>query len=373
MNKQLKKILFALSTIAITTTTHAKTEFNGDVVNGIPVITKLDTADLAPAKRHEFYFQSSQNSLGQHWYVPVIVIKGASDGKKMLLNSSIHGNELNGLQIIHEIIDRLNPTELKGTIVAVPGANPAGMLGATRSIPVRDDNDMQTNLNRFFPGKEHGNVAERHAWLLWNKLYAGNVDYAYDLHSNITNAQFPLFIYADYSKPQIRRIAELIPADIIDTDENGAKGTLETTFVLAGIPAITLEAGQAQQYNSDYINRSVTGIRNMMIDLKMIQGSIGKTAKQNNAFYGNTVYEHLARASGQIEPKLKVGDPVKKGQVVIIQRDPLGKVIMEYKAEADGVIAALTTDVLRTNGNYLFFVSTQRNDSECKKGCWITR
>ena len=104
MNKQLKKILFALSTIAITTTTYAKTEFNGDVVNGIPVITKLDTADLAPAKRHEFYFQSSQNSLGQHWYVPVIIIKGASDGKKMLLNSSIHGNELNGLQIIHEII-----------------------------------------------------------------------------------------------------------------------------------------------------------------------------------------------------------------------------------------------------------------------------
>ncbi len=373
MNKTLINLSLAASIIMMTMPANAKTEFNGDIINGIPVITKLDTADLAPAKRHEFYFQSSQNSLGQHWHVPVIVIKGVTDGKKILLNSSIHGNELNGLQIIHEIINDLNPAELKGTVVAVPGANPAGMLGATRSIPVRDDNDMQTNLNRVFPGKEHGNVAERHAWLLWNKLYAGNVDYVYDLHSNITNAQFPLFIYADYSKPQIRRIAELIPADIIDTDENGAKGTLETTFVQAGIPAITLEAGQAQQYNADYINRSVIGIRNMMIDLKMIPGSIGKTAKQNNAFYGNTIYEHLARASGQIEPKFKVGDSVKKGQVVIIQRDPFGKVIKEYQAEADGVIAAMTTDMLRTNGNYLFFVSTQRNDAECKKGCWFTR
>ena len=365
--------LIASVAILIGSYTQAATEYNGDKVGGVPVITKLDVADLAAGKRHEFYFQSSQNSLGQYWYVPVIVVKGSSSGKKILLNSSVHGNELNGLQVIHNVLSTLDPAELKGIVVAVPGANPAGMLGMSRTIPVRDDNDMQTNLNRVFPGKENGNVAERHAWLLWNKLYAGNVDYAYDLHTNISNAVFPVFVYADYSKPEIRRIAEMIPADLIDTDTNGAKGTLETTFVQAGIPAITLEMGEARHINTDYVNRSTTGIRNMMIDLKMLSGTLGATAKDAKAVYGNTIYEHVARASGQIEIKLNVGDPVKKGQLVIVQRDPFGKTVKEYHAEADGVIAAITTDPLRTNGNYLFFIITQRNDAECKGGCWFTR
>lgn len=349
------------------------TQYNGDKIEGVPVITKLDVADLAPGKRHNFYFRSSQNSLGQYWYVPVIVTKGAEPGKKILLNSSIHGNELNGLQVIRKITDSVDPAELKGTIVSVPGANPAAMLSATRSIPVRDDNDMQTNLNRVFPGKENGNMAERHGWLLWNQLYAGNVDYAIDLHTNIANATFSLFLYADYSKPEVVRIAKAFPADIINTDMNGAAGTLETTFVRAGIPAITLEMGEAQHRNNDYINRSATGIRNLMIDLNMLAGTPDNSSRNPNIFLGNTTYEHLARAAGQVETELEVGDLVKKGQLVMVQRDPFGNVVKEYHAESDGVIAAMSSDALRTNGNYLFFVLTQRNDAECKKGCWLTR
>lgn len=371
--KSIAKTVFACTLLTVGVGVNAQTQYNGDKVDGIPVITKLDVNDLEAGKRHEFYFQSSQQSLGQHWYVPVIVIKGASDGKKILLNTGIHGNELNGLQVIHDVIEGLDPQKLSGTIVAVPASNPSGMLNATRSIPVRDDNDMQTNLNRVFPGEENGNIAQRHAWLLWNNLYAGNADYVYDLHSNIVFAQFPVFVYADYSNPEIRRMAELIPADIIDTDENGAKGTVETTFVRAGIPAITLEVGESRQFGQDYVERSVTGIKNMMVDLKMIEGTISQTAETQKSFKGNTVYDHQARASGVIEPLVKLGDMVKAGQVIIVQRDMFGKVIHEYKAEADGMIAALTTDALRNHGNYLFFVLTQRDDAECKTGCWFTR
>lgn len=371
--KKCKALLVFCLITTISLFSHAATEYNGDTINGIPVITRLDTTDLQAGKRHHFYFQASENSLGQHWYVPVIVVKGAEDGKKIFLNSSIHGNELNGLQVIHEVISTLDPATLKGTVIAVPGANPAGMLSATRSIPVRDDNDMQTNLNRVFPGEEHGNIAQRHAWLLWNKLYAGNVDYFYDLHTNITNAQFQLFVYADYSNAEIRRIAEWIPANHIDTDINGAKGTLETTLVRAGIPAITLEMGEAQHYNADYINRAATGIRNLMIDLKMITGTPGSTAKTHHAFYGNTVYEHLAREAGFVEPKANLGDIVTKGQLIMVQRDAFGNVVKEYHAQANGALVAITTDTLRNYGNYLFFILEQRDDEECKGGCWITK
>lgn len=373
IKKSIAKTVFACSLLTAGVGANAQTQYNGDKVGGIPVITKLDVNDLEAGKRHDFYFQSSQQSLGQSWYVPVIVIKGASDGKKILLNTGVHGNELNGLQVIHDVIKEIDPQKLSGTLVAIPASNPAGTLSATRTIPVRDDNDMKTNLNRVFPGEENGNIAQRHAWLLWNNLYAGNADYVYDLHSNIILGQFPVFVYADYSNAEVRRMAEMIPADMIDTDQQGTKGTLETEFVRAGIPAITLEIGEARQFGQDYVKRSVIGIHNMMIDLKMLEGTITQTAETQKSFVGNTIYDYQARASGVIVPFVKLGDKVKAGQVIVVQKDIFGKVVHEYKSEADGVIAALTTDALRNYGNYLFFVLTQRDDAECEKGCWLTR
>lgn len=348
--------------------THAATLYTGDVLNGVPVISQLDVADLDPGKVHRFMFQGASNGLAQHWYVPVMVAKGGQPGGKLGLQAAVHGDELNGIRVIQQVFADLDLTKLKGSVVGVIGANPSGMMSNNRNWQLTDDGGSTLDFNRIWPGKEEGNTAEQQAWRLWNKVWSGNVDRFVDMHTQSTGTEFPLFIYADYSKQNIKELAELFPADQIKADP-GEKGSVETTFVEHGIPAITLEIGKPKAYQPDLIARGVMGIHNVMVKYEMLPGNLGTTSKEQQTYVGNQITSIRAQEGGFADVLVKIGDEVTKGQKVAIQRNAFGDIIKEYQATESGKVLSVGTDPMREARALLVRILWQDPDPKCQNGC----
>lgn len=364
----MRKLTLAVSLALTAMAAQAATVYTGDKVQGVPVISQLDVADLAPGKTHRFMFQGTSDGIGQHFYVPVVVAKGAKAGPKLVLNSGNHGDEVNGIRAVQKVMAGLDAAKLSGTVVAVTGSNPNAINRVTREWATYNDGGASANFNRLFPGKEKGTAPEQHAWLMWNKLWQGNVDYVLDFHTQSTGTDFPFFIYADYRDPRVERIAELFPADQIKKDP-GEKGSTETEFVSAKIPAVTLELGSPRKFDTDMIDRGVEGTRNVMVDLKMIDGKIGRTAKTAKAFVGNDMTTIRAEQGGYAEILVKLGDMVKKDQVVARQLNVFGDSVKEYKAPADGKVLSTGTDAVREPRGTLVRLLIQNPDAKCDKGC----
>jgi uncharacterized protein len=230
-----------------------------DMIGGVPVIEKLDVEALPRGKVYRFWFKGMDTSAGQAWYVPVIVNRGKEAGPRLLLNSGIHGDELNGIRVVQMVTPEVDPQKLSGTIIGIPGLNVPGMLRGNRNYIMSDDGGSAANLNRMMPGDEtKGDATSRFAGRVWQKLWMGNVDYVIDLHSQSRGTAYPTFVYADPRNDKVRMIADLIAPDVIKYDA-GEKGSVETEFVRANIPAVTFEIGRAGVWQHELIDRSVLG------------------------------------------------------------------------------------------------------------------
>lgn len=110
----------------------AETLYTGDKVQGVPVISVLDVTTLSPGQ-HRFMFEGVETGTGQRWYVPIMVAKGAADGKKVLLQAGVHGDEINGVRIVQKAMAQLEPAKMKGTVIGVIGPNRSGLERVSRT------------------------------------------------------------------------------------------------------------------------------------------------------------------------------------------------------------------------------------------------
>ncbi|MGL5268061.1 MAG: succinylglutamate desuccinylase/aspartoacylase family protein, partial [Plesiomonas shigelloides] len=125
--------------------------FTEDRIDGKAVVSHLNSADL-PTGRHLFYFRPQDMASGQGWYVPVSVIQGARPGKRLLITSGVHGDELNGVLCVQQLMRELDPAQISGTITLVSGMNVPGILAGSRDFIPSDPDASPVNLNRLFPG-----------------------------------------------------------------------------------------------------------------------------------------------------------------------------------------------------------------------------
>lgn len=351
----------AVATVALSAgMASAETVYTGDTLLGYPVIEKLDVADLETGA-HRFYFRALGDAIGGYQHVPVLVTKGAEDGPKLVLQSSLHGDELAGVAVIHEVMPQIDPATLKGAVVAVPGANPVGMLNHSRYFVSPGSGGSQTNLNRVMPGSEtSSDDGKRFAYALWNKLYAGNADVVLDLHTQSRGTAYPFFVYADLRDEGVARIAKVLPADQIK-DDVGLDGTFETEMVKAGVPAVTVELGAPKVYDEDMTARGAQGVYNTMIEFGMIEGDIEMMGVET--FFGNDMTSIRATEGGFGEILVDLNQDVVEGELVAVQRNAFGEVIAEYKAPWDGKVLAVGTDPMRAPGALMVRMLRQAEDS----------
>jgi len=347
--RTIAKILAASSAAAalcLATAANAQTAYTGDIIQGKQVISALDVNDLEPGKKHHFFFQGVQMGSGQHWYLPVVVAKGARPGKRILLISGVHGDELSPVDVVQRTMAQLDPAQMSGTVLAVYDVSRPAMEGTTRKWPSAQSGGTLIDLNRVWPGNEEGtNAPTRHAGLVFNRLFKPNADYALDNHTAATGGDFTAFIFAKMDQPEIRAMAELFPIEQIKNDP-GYEGTLETALVEAGIPALTTEVGGPRSFDRRIIPMFVEGTLNVLKHHGVIQGSIGRTADDADTFVGNAFSSVRATHGGFLELKVDLPDAVVPGQQVAVQRNSFGEIVAEYHSEVTGQVSWLHRDAM---------------------------
>jgi uncharacterized protein len=364
-------VVTALIGIAIASASaHAATVYTGDTIQGKRVINQLDVDDLEPGRKHSFFFQGVQMGTGQHWYLPVVVAKGAKPGKKILLISGVHGDEVSPVDAVQRTMAALDPAQMSGTVTAVYDVSRPAKEGTTRMWPAAQWGGQLIDLNRVWPGNEAGgNAPVRHAGLVFNRLFKPNADYALDYHTAATGGDFTAFIFAKLGKPEVRAMAELFPIEQIKSDP-GYPGTLETSLVEAGIPALTIEIGGPRSYDRRMIPMFVEGGLNVLKLHGVIQGPMGRTAKDADTFYGDAFHTVRATHGGFLELLVDLRDKVTAGQKVAIQRNSFGEVVREYATDVAGEVSTIQRDAMIEPGTRVMQVLHDSPDPKCDgDGC----
>lgn len=340
----------------------AATERVGSI-DGIAIIDRLDVGDLPAGAVQRFWFRAGETALAQGWYVPVIVVKGARPGPRLLLTAGIHGDELNGIDVIHQLVANLDPATLAGTVVAVPGLNTPGLLQSQREW-TPDDSRSQPNLNRVMPGKDGGEGVDDYAGRLWSRVFRPNADQAVDLHTQSRGTEYGLYAFA--STPRARVMAELMAPDILKLDQ-GEKGTMENELVRAGVPAITLELGGPEVFNAAMVKRGVAGITNLMHEMEMLDGPA--VARSPATFVANSIEVVRAPRAGFAHLLVPLGGAVTKGQPVATISDAFGRITDTVAAPRDGRVNTIATDPRRQRGGMLMRIVWWSEDPKCAMGC----
>ncbi|NVJ70690.1 MAG: succinylglutamate desuccinylase/aspartoacylase family protein [Alphaproteobacteria bacterium] len=323
----------------------------GDRVEGLPVITSLAVENL-PTGRHDYYFRAGWRNTGAPIHVPVAVVKGAAEGTRLMLTAAVHGDELNGIGVLHKLLASLDAATLKGTVIAVPGVNPPGIMANNRRFPVSTGGGSLVDLNRNFPGRggDEGSIAGRYVGALWEGLIKPNADIAVDLHTQTRGSAYPLFVFADFGNYQAKAAAFALGPDMIKND-SGQEGTVETSLVKEGIPAVTFEVGAPKVFQRDLIDRAVWGLRNLMRSHHMLAGKVEEPPVK--PIVGSAYTNVFAGRGGIAVLHVGLKERVARGQVVATLYDAFGRELEKYTAPHDGWVLAVATDPMREAGSML--------------------
>jgi predicted deacylase len=332
------------------------TVYSGDTIQGKKVVSALDLNDLKPGKKHSLYFQGVQMPTGQHCYVSVTVAKGAKPGKRVVLVSGVHGDEMSSVHTVQTVMNQLDPAEMFGTVMAVTDVSSPALEGMQRRWPNQGRGIDLIDMNREWPGNENGTTAaSRHAGLLFNRLLRPNADVAIDFHTGTTGFEVTAFNIAGMDVPEVKAMVELYPVGQI-FDNHVYPGVLHNAFMDVGIPAFTPEIGAARVLNPEMISLFVEGTLNVLKHHGILAGPLGRTGKDVGVFIGNSALPILATQGGLVEHLVKLNDKVEPGQKVAIQRNSFGEVVAEYTSSVAGEVTGQRSDAMSEPGNPLVFI-----------------
>lgn len=301
---------------------------------------ELNVDALPSGEIHRRYIKLAEDGVGMSIRVPVLIAKGKKKGPVIGIVAALHGNELNGIPLIHRLFHDLKCEKMKGTVVAVIVANLPGLLLHQRSFNDGED------LNRIFPGKLDGNCSQLYAYNLLHRIIKG-FDYMIDLHTASFGRVNSLYIRANMGDPVIKRMAELLQPQII-LHNPAPKQTLRGQAIALGIPALTLEIGNPHRIQKDLVRTSLIGIKNILRDFKILSGPI--SSKNVETLHCETSFWMYTQEGGFLETIFPVATVVQKGECLARMRNIFGDVVKEYKAPCDGVIIGRSVNPVAQSG-----------------------
>jgi predicted deacylase len=309
---------------------------------------ELDLEQLAPNTKHRIWLTMIDDGMSHPVAIPVIVVRGQQAEPVLGLIAAIHGNELNGIKVIQEIVEDIDEKKLQGTLIAIPGINAISIPQHRRRYVDEED------LNRNFPGKEKGNRSQQYVWQINHKIL-DQLDYLIDMHTASFGRENSLYVRAALQNDTIAQMARLQDADII-LNSNGlpsaneqlvATRTMRAEAMLKGIPCITVEYGNPQVYQPEMIRRGKTGVKNVMSWLKMIDQAIVPVEQPVMCRKSYWIY---VEEGGYLEVVVDLKQRLKKGELIAIMRNPFGDVLHQYYCPEDGIVIGKSSNPINMNG-----------------------
>jgi uncharacterized protein len=291
---------------------------------------------------------------GTDIFVPLMVVNGAKPGPTLFLDSAVHGDEYEGSEAIRRLYRELDPARLKGAVIGVPIMNPLGFEAGNRVSP-----PDTLNLNRCFPGKEHGFFTEQLAYRIME--VAKKADYAIDCHGggNVM-ALAPVAIRRDTGGPEVAKRAHgLVQAtglDLVWVSGGGWGSAFAPQLQEMGIPTTCVEIlgeGRAREE----VTRQFHGLfRNVMQWLKMIPGTpkLPKKVIEYEGVFINSTH------GGFYQQVVELKQMVKRGQLCGTISDFYGEVLEEVHAPHDGIVASKRTFGTLPPGGWTLMVGKVR-------------
>lgn len=259
--------------------------------------------------------------------LPVTALHGAQSGPAMWLSAAIHGDELNGIPIIHQVLRRLDPRRLKGTVLAVPTVNVFGLIGGSRYLPDRRD------LNRSFPGSKRGSLAAQLAYMFLEEI-VHRCDFGIDLHTGSNGRSNLPQIRCNLDHALTHRLATAFRAPLT-LHADLRDGSLRAAATEQGIAVLLYEAGEALRFDESAISTGVSGILRVMVEMGMVEDEAPPSPQTVHA---RSSFWLRAQRSGFCQMRVALGDRIEAGQVVATIFDAGGREERPILAREPGIL-----------------------------------
>lgn len=301
---------------------------------------QLDLASMPPGEVTHRWLRIVDDGLGRPICVPVMVAKGVLDGPVVALTAAVHGNELNGIPVIHRLFERLDPEKLAGTVIGVPVVN----------VPAYHRHQRLTmegfDLNHEFPGRADGHMAAVYAHRFLERV-ALQANAVIDFHTASGGRVNCLYVRADLNEPRVKQMAYLQrPEMIVHNPPNDA--TLRGACDERGVDAITVEIGNPNRFQNRLIDRALIGVRavlgehGMLPRRRLIPGDPPIVCERSYWLYTDD--------GGLLEVFPKVLDKVGQGEPVARLVDAFGRTLKTYHAPESGFVIGHSVDPVATTG-----------------------
>ncbi len=294
-------------------------------------VVELLGHDVAPGDKQRLFLDASESFAGGSVELPVLVARGRESGPTLCLVAGVHGDELNGIEVVRRTFENLRPSQLRGMVIAVPVANLHGFRRSSRYLPDRRD------LNRFFPGDPAGSSASRIA----NAIFQGVVRHCgalIDFHTGShLRANLPQ-IRADLRRPGLLDLARALGIGVV-VHSGGTQGTLRRAAVDSGVAAVTYEAGEPLRFQSHEIRRGIEGTWSLMASLGMVRSRPVANPMLSAVYYTSRWVR--VDDGGIFLTDRKLGDPVKSEDLLGTVTDPVSNERSAIHAPVSGRIIGM--------------------------------
>lgn len=287
-------------------------------------------------------------------FIPIHVVRAKKSGPTVFVSAAVHGDELNGIEIIRRLINSKYLNLKAGNLILVPMVNVYGVLNQSRYMPDRRD------LNRCFPGSEKGSLAARVASIFLEEVVQ-HCDYGIDLHTGAIHRSNLPQVRANLSDPETRLLAEAFGVPVL-LNANLRDGSLRQAAVESKTKVLLYEAGQALRFDELSIRAGVRGVLNVLNELGILKRKIRR--KKVAPFVANNSTWIRASASGIVNTLKELGDQVSKGDILADIGNPFGDSLSKVTAHKSGIIIGKQNIPLIQEGDALFHIAYFSEDDE---------
>lgn len=308
---------------------------------------RIGGVDIAPDTRTVIELPVTRLYTHTPVTIPVHVHRGRRPGPRLFVSAAIHGDEINGVEVIRRLLKLPLLKRLRGTLVAVPVVNVHGFIHRSRYLPDRRD------LNRSFPGSDRGSLTARVAHLFLGAVVR-NCTHGVDLHTGAVHRENLPQIRANLDEPETARLARafgvpvLLNADLRD-------GSLRQIAAEFGIPILIYEAGEALRFDELSIRAGVKGIVAVMRALEMLPPARTRPLPEPTVARSSTWVRALQ--SGVLRATTPLGRRVGQGDVLGVIADPFGERELQVKAPGSGIVIGRTNLPLVNEGEALYHLA----------------
>ncbi len=311
----------------------------------------IDGEEILPGTSHELNFSFAKLHTNTPIDVPIIIERSLYEGPTVLFTAGIHGDEVNGIEIVRQIVSKgINKPKI-GTVICIPIVNIFGFLHKVREFP--DGRD----LNRSFPGSKKGSLAAQVAYKLMNEIVP-HVDYCLDFHTGGSSRFNAPHIRIENSDRQLKKLANTFNAPFILYSKN-LKKSFRNACRKKNVPMLLFEGGKSNSIDAVVSNTGVNGSKRVLHHLGMLRSKFKVSSPSKTSVSIANSKWIRAQASGMFKPAVKVGSLVNRGDVIGHLTDPYGKIHFWIKASNKGYVFNVNEAPLVYQGDALFHISTR--------------